>query len=44
MNLKCLLFGHMPDRPEVRENLIPFQTVYCIRCNKRIDKDYIIAR
>ena len=43
MNLKCLIFGHEPDRPEVRENLIPFQKVYCTRCGKWLEKDYIIA-
>ena len=42
MNLRCLLFGHIPDKSEVIENFIPFTPVHCIRCGKMIY--YITAR
>jgi len=34
MNLKCLFLGHIPDKPEVIDNLIPFTEVHCKRCRK----------
>jgi len=34
MKLICLLFGHIWDKPEIIENIIPYTEVTCLRCGK----------
>lgn len=41
MKVKCLIYGHKWDKPDVIENLIPYTLVTCLRCGKEW---YITAR